>query len=70
MIRRRPVQRLTFMLIGAIITALGGITMAVLSGKKIDVELVWIVGLGTVGGWLLVTAIVAGRRGNEATGQM
>ena len=29
MIRRRPVQRLTFMLIGAIITALGGITMAV-----------------------------------------
>ena len=65
MIRRRPVQRLTSMLIGAIVTALGAITIAVLSGKSIDVELVWIIGLAAVGGWLLLTAIMAGVRGDE-----
>ena len=66
MIRRRPVQRLTSLLIGAIITALGAVTIAVLSGKSIDVELVWIIGLGAVGGWLLLTAIMAGMRGDDA----
>jgi hypothetical protein len=66
MIRRRPVQRLTSLLIGAIITALGAITIAVLSGKSIDVELVWIIGLAAVGGWLLLTAIMAGMRGDDA----
>ena len=65
MIRRRPVQRLTSLLIGAIITALGAITIAVLSGKSIDAELVWIVGLAAVGSWLLLTAIMAGIRSNE-----
>jgi len=66
MTRRRPVQRLTSLLIGAIITALGAITIAVLSGKSIDVELVWIIGLAAVGGWLLMTAIMAGMRGDDA----
>ncbi len=66
MIRRRPVQRLTSLLIGAIITALGAITIAVLSGKSIDVELVWIIGLAAVGGWLLLTAIMAGLRRDDA----
>ncbi len=65
MTRRRPVQRLTSMLIGAIITALGAITIAVLSGKSIDVELVWIIGLAAVGAWLLMTAIMAGLRADE-----
>ena len=64
MIRRPPVQRLTSMLIGAIIAAFGGITIAVLSGKTIDVELMWIIGLGAVGGWLLLTAVMAGLRSN------
>lgn len=66
MIRRRPVQRLTSMLVGAIITTVGAITIAVLSGKNIDVELVWIIGLAAVGGWLLLTAIMAGLRGDDA----
>lgn len=66
MIRLRPVQRLTSLLVGAIITALGAVTIAVLSGRSIDVELVWIIGLGAVGGWLLLTAILAGRRGDDA----
>lgn len=65
MIRRRPVQRLTSMLVGAIITTVGAITIAVLSGKNIDVELVWIIGLAAVGGWLLLTAIMAGMRGDD-----
>lgn len=67
MIRRRPVQRLTSLIIGAIVTAIGGITIAVLSGKSIDMELVWIIGLAVVGGWLLLTAIMAGLRGDDAT---
>ena len=62
MIRRRPVQRLTSMLVGAIVTAAGGITIAALSGKDIDVELMWIIGLSAVGAWLLLTAVVAGFR--------
>lgn len=66
MTRRRPVQRLTSLLIGAIITALGAITIAVLSGKSIDVELVWSIGLAAVGGWLLLTAIMASMRGDDA----
>ncbi len=66
MIRRRPVQRLTSLLIGAIVTALGAITIAALSGKIIDVELVWIIGLAAVGGWLLLTAIMAGMRRDDA----
>ena len=67
MIRLRPVRRLTSLLIGAIIAALGAITIAVLSGKSIDVELVGIIGLAAVGGWLLLTAIMAGMRGDDAT---
>lgn len=66
MTRRRPVQRLTSMLIGAIITALGAITIAVLSGRTIDVELVWIIGLAAVGSWLMLTAVMAGVRGDDA----
>lgn len=66
MTRRRPVQRLTSILVGAIITALGAITIAVFSGKSIDVELVWIIGLAAVGGWLMLTAIMAGLRGDDA----
>ena len=66
MIRRRPVQRLTSALIGAIVSAAGVITIAVLSGNDIDVELMWIIGLAAVGGWLLLTAIMAGMRSNDS----
>ncbi|WP_291378205.1 hypothetical protein [Demequina sp.] len=70
MMRRRPVQRLTSMIVGAIITAIGAVTIAVLSGKSIDVELVWIVGLGAVGAWLLLTAVMAGVRNNERPSEL
>jgi hypothetical protein len=62
MIRRRPAHRLTSALIGAIIAALGVLTMALLSGRDLDTELIAIVALAAVGGWLLITALLAGRR--------
>jgi hypothetical protein len=62
MIRRRPAHRLTSALIGAIIAALGVLTMALLSGRDLDTELIAIVALAAIGGWLLITALLAGRR--------
>jgi len=56
MIRRRLVQRLTSAVIGATICALAGIAIAALSGADLDLELVLIIGLAALGGWLLLTA--------------
>ncbi|NTV39061.1 MAG: hypothetical protein HGA51_03760 [Demequinaceae bacterium] len=61
MTRRRPAHRLTSALIGAIITALGVLTAALLSGKDLDTELIAIVTLASVGGWLLITAVLSSR---------
>lgn len=61
MTRRRPVHRLTSALIGAIVTACGALTIALLSGYDLDTELIAIIALATVGGWLLLTALLAGR---------
>lgn len=60
--RRRPAHRLTSALIGAIITALGVLTAALLSGRDLDTDLIAIVTLASVGGWLLITALLSGRR--------
>lgn len=72
MTRRRPVHRLTSALIGAIVTACGALTIALLSGYDLDTELIAIVSLGAIGGWLLITALLAGRSprrpGTEFTG--
>lgn len=62
MTRRRPAHRLTSALIGAIITAIGVLTGALLSGRELDTELIAIVALASVGGWLLVTALLSSRR--------
>lgn len=59
--RRRPAHRLTSALIGAIITALGVLTGALLSGRDLDTELIAIVTLASVGGWLLITALLSSR---------
>lgn len=61
MTRRRPAHRLTSALIGAIITALGVLTAALLSGRDLDTELIAIVTLASVGGWLLLTALLSAR---------
>lgn len=62
MIRRRPAHRLTSALIGAIVTALGVLTIALLSGRDLDTELIAIITLAAIGAWLLITALLAGRR--------
>lgn len=62
MSRRRPVQRLTSAIIGASLAALGAVAIATLSGKDIDLELVFIIGLAAMGGWLLLTAALASVR--------
>lgn len=61
--RRRPVQRLTSALVGALITTIGTLALISLSGYSIDLELVFIIVLGAAGVWLLATALLgAGRR--------
>lgn len=62
MTRRRPAHRLTSALIGAIVTAVGILTIALLSGRRLDTELIAIVALASVGGWLLLTALISSRR--------
>ena len=62
MTRRRPAHRLTSALIGATVAAVGVLTMALLSGRKLDTELIAIIALAAVGGWLLITALLSGRR--------
>ncbi len=62
MTRRRPAQRLTSALIGAIITALGLLTGALLSGRSLDTELIAIVSLAAIGVWLVMTALLSARR--------
>jgi len=62
MTRRRPAHRLTSALIGALIAALGVLTMALLSGRELDTELIAIVALAAVGGWLLITALLSSRK--------
>lgn len=67
MIRRRPAHRLTSALIGAIVAAMGVLTGALLSGRELDTELIAIVALASVGGWLLVTALLSSRRPTSGT---
>lgn len=57
-------QRITGSLLGAIVTATGGIGIAVFSGYEIDLELVGIAVLAAAGAWLLLSALFggAGRR--------
>ena len=62
MTRRRPAHRLTSALIGAMIAALGVLTMALLSGRELDTELITIAALAAVGGWLLITALLSSRK--------
>ena len=66
MTRRRLVQRLTSASVGATITALAGLAIAALSGADLDVELVLIIGLAAMGGWLLLTAALTPARRTSA----
>ena len=60
--RRGAAERVTGAIWGAIVAAAGGFLIAALSGYDIDLELVAIVSLTALGGWLLFSAIAAGTR--------
>ncbi|WP_062524615.1 hypothetical protein [Demequina rhizosphaerae] len=55
--RRGATERITGVIWGAIVTAAGACLIAALSGYDIDLELVAILALVALGGWLLFSAI-------------
>ncbi|MDN4474997.1 hypothetical protein QQX09_03895 [Demequina sp. SYSU T00192] len=68
--RRGATERITGLIWGAIVTAAGACLIAALSGYAIDLELVAIVALVALGGWLLFSAIgVAMRDRRRETSQ-
>ena len=56
---RNVAQRVTTMLWGLLIVGFGGVVIADLSGYSFDVELAGIIALALLGGWILVSALVA-----------
>lgn len=60
--RRGTAERITGAIWGVIVTAVGAFLIAALSGYEVDIELIAIVALAALGGWLLVSAIAAGTR--------
>lgn len=60
--KRRPANdRILGALWGAVVTATGIMMVFVFSGYAIDIELVSIVALVVIGGWLALSAAFAGR---------
>jgi hypothetical protein len=60
-IRKPWRQRITTIVWGGLITAAGVLTAYALNGVHIDVELVAIVALAALGGWLLLSALFSSR---------
>lgn len=60
--RKGWTERVTGVLWGAIVAAGGGFLIAALSGYDVDLELIAIVALVALGGWLLASAIAVSMR--------
>ena len=60
--RRAMAERITGAIWGAIVTATGALLIAALSGYDVDLELVVIVSLAALGGWLLFSALAVAAR--------
>lgn len=60
--RRGLAERVTGAIWGIIVTAVGAFLIAALSGYDVDLELIAIVSLVALGGWLLFSAIAAATR--------
>ena len=60
--RKSVAERVTGILWGAIVAAGGGFLIAALSGYDVDLELVAIIALVALGGWLLFSAIAVSMR--------
>ncbi|WP_062293779.1 hypothetical protein [Demequina phytophila] len=60
--RRGAAERVTGVIWGAIVAAAGAFTIAALSGYDVDLEVLAIVALVVLGGWLLASALAAASR--------
>ncbi|PKQ25624.1 MAG: hypothetical protein CVT64_09395 [Actinobacteria bacterium HGW-Actinobacteria-4] len=60
-IRRRPADRVTGALWGALVAGVGSLMIATFSGYTIDLELAGIVALAALGGWLVMSAVMSGK---------
>ncbi len=61
-LRKSWTERITGVIWGSIVTAGGGFLIAALSGYDIDLELIAIIALVALGGWLLASAITVSLR--------
>ncbi|MDN4478180.1 hypothetical protein [Demequina lignilytica] len=61
-------ERMTGVIWAAIVTAGGGFLIAALSGYDVDLELIAIVALVALGGWLLFSAIAVSMRNRPRRG--
>ncbi|WP_062463205.1 hypothetical protein [Demequina soli] len=60
--RRGAAERVTGLIWGGIVTAGGAFAIAALSGYDVDLQLLAIVALAVLGGWLLASAVAAASR--------
>lgn len=60
-LRLRPSERVAGTIWGLIVTAAAVTAMVALSGYNIDTELVLIAALVALGGWLVISAVLAAR---------
>lgn len=60
-LRLRPSERIAGTLWGLIVTGAAVTAMVVLSGYEVDTELVLIGALVILGGWLVISAVLAAR---------
>ena len=66
--RLRATERITGMIWGFIVIGIAATAMVVLSGYDVDSQLLIVIGLGALGGWLLISALFAIRpRRSRAT---
>lgn len=66
--RKTAAERVTGVIWGAIVATAGGFLIAALSGYDVDLELVAIVALIALGGWLLFSAIAVSMRNRPRRG--
>ena len=66
-IRRRPTERVTSALWGALVAGVGALMIATFSGYEVDLELAGIIALVALGGWLVLSAVLSGKPRERST---
>lgn len=59
--RRRPTERVTSALWGALVAGVGALMIATFSGYEVDLELAGIIALVALGGWLVLSAVLSSK---------